>query len=244
LRSNSIASDYDFSFVEATKINYTKLWKLELRTRFFARYDFGNNIPYESALSYTGANNEELMDYALLRSKGFVPPASVQNQAMFSFQQGGGLNLRGYAGAPILSRDMNNNAAYALASSGASINTELDLDGLIKLQPKKFKNWLHIDFYLFADAGIGRNQGVNIVLTERELSIVELVTGMTDEVFERNLLADAGAGIVFNIKRWGKNSTIKPFSIRFDMPFWVNNGNILRQNNLANRWVFGLYRSF
>jgi aminopeptidase N len=245
LRSNSIASDYDYSYLEATKINYTKFWKMELRTRFFARYGFGSNIPYESALSYTGANNEELMDYALLRSKGYVPPTSVNNRAMFSFQQSGGLNLRGYAGAPILSRDMNNDGAFALASSGASINTELDLDGLIKLQPKKFKNWLHIDFYLFADAGIGRNQGVDIVITEKLLNVIELVAGsMTDEVFERNLLADAGAGIVFNIKRWGKNSTIKPFSIRFDMPFWVSNGAMMRQNNFANRWVFGLYRTF
>ena len=235
LRSNSIASDYDFSFVEATKINYTKLWKLELRTRFFARYGFGNNIPYESALSYTGANNEELMDYALLRSKGFVPPASVQNQAMFSFQQGGGLNLRGYAGMQTLSFQ-NNGVGYALASGGAAINAEIDLDGLIKLQPKNFKNWLHIDFYLFADAGIGRNQGVNALAAAPELPFVPN--------FEETLLADAGAGIVFNIKRWGKNSTIKPFSIRFDMPFWVSNGVMIRQNNFANRWVFGLYRSF
>jgi aminopeptidase N len=235
LRSNSIASDYDFSFVEATKINYTKLWKLELRTRFFARYGFGNNIPYESALSYTRANNEELMDYALLRSKGFVPPASVQNQAMFSFQQGGGLNLRGYAGMQTLSFQ-SNGVGYALASGGAAINAEIDLDGLIKLQPKNFKNWLHIDFYLFADAGIGRNQGVNALAAAPELPFVPN--------FEETLLADAGAGIVFNIKRWGKNSTIKPFSIRFDMPFWVSNGAIIRQNNFANRWVFGLYRSF
>ncbi len=234
LRSNSIASDYNFSFVEATKINYTKLWKLELRTRFFARYGFGSNIPYESALSYTGANNEELMDYALLRSKGFVPPASVQNQAMFSFQQGGGMNLRGYAGMlPLSFQDIG--VGYALASSGASVNAEIDIDGLVKFQPKKFKNWLHIDVYLFADAGIGRNQGVSPIITP-ELPYVQN--------FEKTLLADAGAGIVFNIKRWGKNSTIKPFSIRFDMPFWVSNSSVLNQNNFANRWVFGLFRSF
>jgi hypothetical protein len=123
-----------------------------------------------------------------------------------------------------------------LASSGAALNAELDLDGLINLQPKKFKNWLHIDFYLFADAGVGRNQGVNSLNAAPELPYVPN--------FEETLLADAGAGIVFTIKRWGKNSTIKPFSIRFDMPFWVSNGAMMKQNNFANRWVFGLYRTF
>jgi aminopeptidase N len=227
IRMPFVAADYSYSYVEAEKINYTKLWKLELRTRIYGRmgFDFNNAevYPSESMLLLSGANNEQLMDYALLRSKGYVPPATTNGSSTVAFQQGGGLNLRGYANL------------YNLSKSGAAINVELDFDEIVKIKPKKLSNYIKFDTYLFFDCGMNENLGNGVILFWGN-----------DKIFTTSrFLADAGVGIAFTIKKFGALEKIKPFTLRFDMPFWVSNGSLINENNIAaNRWVFGLYRSF
>jgi len=226
IRMPFVAADYSYSYVDAEKINYTKLWKLELRTRVYGRVGFDFNsasvYPLESMLLLSGANNEQLMDYALLRSKGYVPPATISGNSTVAFQQGGGLNLRGYANV------------YNLSKSGAAVNVELDFDEIVKIKPKKISDYIKFDTYLFLDAGINENLG--------DGALIDLNGNKLNSI--NRIIADAGVGIAFTIKKFGALEKIKPFTLRFDMPFWVSDGTLMNENNIANRWVFGLYRSF
>jgi hypothetical protein len=212
IRMPFVAADYSYSYVEAEKLNYTRLWRFELRTRVYGRFGFDFNdkgiYPWESMLSLSGANNEELMDYALLRSKGYVPPATLSGTGTLAFQQGGGLNLRGYTNFPNLSK------------SGAAVNVEFDFDEIVKIKPKKIRDYIKLDTYLFFDGGVTNNK------------------------LNSRFIADAGVGIALTIKKFGALEKIKPFTLRFDMPFWVSDGSLIGQKDIANRWVFGLYRSF
>src|SRR5690606_18743816 len=138
--------------------NTQRLGKAALRTRLFARYGTGNNLPYESLLFAAGANPEMLMEDKYTPSIGFVPEdedwSGYNRYEPTHFQQGGGLSLRGYTGyfMPDL-RDGEELIGYK-ARSGAALNAELDVDGLIGLSPKFTRNWLHVDAYLFDDAGV------------------------------------------------------------------------------------------
>jgi aminopeptidase N len=54
---------------------------------------------------------------------------------------------------------------------------------------------------------------------------------------------DAGLGTAFTIKRWGKLDAIKPVTIRFDMPVFLNRPPFGEQY-FKFRWVLGVSRSF
>ena len=54
---------------------------------------------------------------------------------------------------------------------------------------------------------------------------------------------DAGIGTALTIRRWGNRNAIKPFTIRFDMPFFLNRPPA-GQDFLAFRWLIGIGRSF
>lgn len=244
-RSNSLASDFDYSYVEALKINHTSLGKLDLHTRMYGRYGFGKNTPWESGIQFAGANNEDLMDIVLVNAKGIIPGESVQNLKTFSFQQSGGLNIRGYAGMPSLY--INEMGAFArMTESGVALNAELDIDRIILWKPKKMKNIFHIDLYLFADVGWGK-EAKSIEVESLENIPISEAFSFQDPIFnssEDKILADAGVGVALTLKKISKKSVIKPFTIRLDAPFWVNKGKIMQQKNVESRWVFGLYRSF
>jgi aminopeptidase N len=228
------AFNYGYGQVEA--INYNRLGKLEVRTRAFGRYGAGGNIPAESALWLSGANPEALMENKYTRTQGFIPndwrtfSATETNH----FQQGGGLNLRGYAG--FLARDQRNGEvllAYK-GRSGASANVEIDLDGYLPFRPKATRNWLHADLYLFADAGI-------IELSRYSSSAAYWQATPTNSWSA--VRADAGAGTAVTIKRWGKFEKAAPLTLRFDVPFIVSHVSE-GESNVEFRYVIGVGRSF
>lgn len=228
------AFDYAYAQVEARNYNYFK--KLELRTRFFARYGTGSNIPNESALFAAGANPEELMENKYTRTTGFVPDES-RGYSRFEtthFQQGGGLNLRGYAGYFLADERNGEVLAGYKARSGAGANIEVDFDNYILLKPRVTQKWLHVDAYLFADAGI----------TELSRYSLPDYTVLTPTTMWSDLRADAGVGLAFTIKNWGIFEKAKPLTIRFDMPLLINRPPYANPQYATFRYVIGINRSF
>jgi hypothetical protein len=229
---------FDYSFLQLEAINSHSLGKLDLRTRFIGRYGTGNNLPYESMLFAAGANPEGLMENKFTRSKGFVPESDewsgINRYEPTHFQQGGGLNLRGYTGyfMPDI-RDGKELIGYK-ARSGAAINAELDIDRLITITPKLTRNWLHIDAYLFGDAGIYE---LSYYSTSDFTRI--LPTEMWSDVH-----ADAGLGLAFTIKRFGPFAQAQPLTLRFDMPIFMNRPAYGNPQYTGFRYLVGLNRAF
>ena len=109
---------------------------------------------------------------------------------------------------------------------GTSINIEVDFDNYLEfIKPKGLSKYLHLDSYLFADAGFLGKQFGNLKL-------------------ETSVLADAGAGIALTIKKWGILDDPKPLTLRFDMPFYLSQPLSGETQNTAFRWVVGVGRSF
>jgi aminopeptidase N len=230
------ADDFDYAYAQLEAINHNQLAKLEIHTRLFARYGTGTNLPYESILYAAGANNEEMMEDKYTRSKFSVQPNwfEYSQTTMGNVQQGGGLNLRGYAG--YLIGDTMNGAMMIgyKGRSGVSANVEVDVDNYIKLRPKFTRNWLHADVYAFADAGI------------IELSTTNLLQywDITPTTTWSNLRMDAGVGFAFTIKKWGVFEKAKPLTLRVDLPFFVNRPPYAEPDYFNFRWVVGVNRSF
>ena len=87
--------------------------------------------------------------------------------------------------------------------------------------------------YLFGDAGVLQNK---FTAGEYGLTSTQTVTG--------NLLVSAGTGAILTIKRWGKLDEVKPLSIRFDAPLFLNNTPYVDSVNLKFRWIIGVSRAF
>lgn len=232
--NNAKAFDYAYLQMEATNIN--KLDKLEVRTRLFGRYGMGSNIPYESALWLAGADPEELMENKYTRSIGLMPTdwRDISRYETNHFQQGGGLNLRGYAGYFVADERNGVNMIGYKGRSGIAGNIELDFDEYIKLKPKFIKDYLHIDAYLFADAGM-------IELSNANLSTYWETTPTT---MWSDLRVDAGLGLAFTIKKWGPFDKAKPLTLRFDMPFFLNRPPYANPQYANFRYVVGINRTF
>lgn len=228
LTSSSLYSDFSYSKIIFTNVNQMVIGKLVWHNRLFAQYGTGNNLAPESALHLAGANNEELMENKFLRSYGFVPEEWLNYGAQTNhFQQGGGLNLRGYAGYVIpVNKPDGIQYYFYQGTTGASISSELDLDGLIKFRPNFTKDWLHLDLYLFADAGI-----INTAIEKNEFEFTDIK-------------ADAGIGMALTIKKFGPLQTPAPLTVRFDMPFVLNQPPALENDFVKFRYVVGINRSF
>jgi aminopeptidase N len=227
---------FDYSYAQLEAINNSYLGKLILHTRVFARYGAGNSIPYESALFLAGANPEQLMEDKYTRSVGFVPDdwRGISEYDVNHFQEGGGLNLRGYAG--YFAQDQRNGTNYIAykGRSGASVNIEADVENYINLKPAITKNWLHTDLYLFADAGM------------MELSQYAdpdfwktTPTNMWSDV-----RIDAGFGLAFTVKSWGVFEKARPLTIRLDVPVFINRAPYSDPRYAAIRYVLGINRCF
>lgn len=232
--NKSDAFDYAYAQLEAKNVN--NLGKLEVRTRMFGRFGTGNNIPNESALYAAGANPEEMMENKYTRSNGFVPDdwRGYSRYETSHFQQGGGLNLRGYAGYFIADeRDGEILSGYK-GRSGVAANVEIDFDNYIRLSPRLTRKWLHVDAYLFADAGL-------IELSSYSLPDYTLQTPTTKW---SDLRADAGLGFAFTIKNWGVFEKAKPLTLRVDFPFLINRAPYANPQYAAFRWLVGINRSF
>jgi hypothetical protein len=229
LKSSTVGSAYDYNALTLTAINRTRiLKKLNLNTRFFIQYGTGSNWASESSLFLAGANPEEMMDDKFTRSQGFIPPSAADiGSTTNNFQYGGGLDLRGYAGYLAPETDARGNVVMSYkGSSGAALNTELEFNDLIRIHPRWFRNWLKVSTYLFADAG-----SINIDPAPNYLEMA-------------NIRVDAGLGAAFTIKKFGPLQTVNPFTIRFDMPFFLNRTPAAQPDYFAFRWLIGISRAF
>ncbi len=228
LRSSAIGGDFDYHYLEASHINSLKFWRFELRSRLFGRFGTGSNPASMSALFFAQANNEEMMENPFTRSKGYFPSAWAGGfgDDVNHFHYGGGLNVRGYAGYLVVEED--GGIAYAAykGNSGGSFNAELDLDGIVKWKPKKLSDYIHFDAYLFADGGF-------IVYDK----------GNGDEAFSK-FRTDAGAGVALTIKKWGWFETLKPLTVRFDVPFFLSHTPFVSPDYIDFRFLVGVGRAF
>ncbi len=90
--------------------------------------------------------------------------------------------------------------------TGAAFNTELEFSDLVKI---KRKNWITNTFnlttYLFADAGV-----------------INYTTTSSAALKMADIRMDAGLGSAFTIKKFGVLQKVKPLTIRFDIPFFLN----------------------
>jgi aminopeptidase N len=236
LLTGNSANDFNYAYAQLDARNYNNLGKLEVRTRLFGRYGTGTNIPYESALFLAGANPEELMENKYTRSIGFIPDdwRTIGPNETNHFQQGGGLNLRGYAGYLVAENKNGQLLIGYKGRSGAAANIEVDFDNYIKLRPKFTRNWLHADVYLFADAGTIEMSNANLA---QYWDIQPTTTWSA-------IRADAGLGLAFTVKNWGVFEKAKPLTLRFDMPFVINRPPFANPDYAAFRWVVGVNRSF
>ncbi|RYE22142.1 MAG: M1 family peptidase [Sphingobacteriales bacterium] len=228
---------FNYSYLQGEAINYNNLGKLEVRTRVFGRYGTGTNIPYESALFAAGANPEEMMEDKYTRSVGFIPNdwRGYSQTDMNHFQQGGGLNLRGYAGYLIADEREGQVLTGYKARSGAAVNVEVDFDKYIKLAPKFTRNWLHIDAYVFGDAGMMQLSKVSNLASYWDIQPTN---------YWSDLRLDAGVGFAATIKKWWVFDKAKPLTLRFDMPFVVNRPPNANPDYAGFRYVIGVNRTF
>jgi hypothetical protein len=233
------ASDaFDYSYLQAELKNNWRIGKLDLRSRLFGRYGMGKNMPYESMLFAAGANPEELMENKYTRSKGFVPDndnwSGINRYEPTHFQQGGGLNLRGYTG--YFMPDLRNGKELVgyKSRSGVAVNAELDVDRLVTISPKFTRNWLHIDAYLFGDVGI------------YELSYFN--TGDFSQIAPTEMWSDvhvdAGPGFAFTIKKFGPFAQARPLTVRVDIPILMNRPSYSDPRYVGFRYVVGVNRTF
>lgn len=228
---------FNYSYMQLNHLHTMQLAKFELRTRLFGRLGMGTHIPYESSLWLTGANPEEMMDNKYTRSVGFVPNdwRGISRYETNHFHMGGGMNLRGYSGYFVADeRDGQLMVGYK-GRSGAAINAELDFDNYIRLQPRFTRNWLHVDAYAFADAGIIELSRLN--------NINEYHNSTPTEMWS-DFRMDAGIGFAFTIKKFGPFDKAEPLTLRFDMPFFVNRPPYANPQYWDFRYVIGINRAF
>lgn len=226
MRSPFGISDYQYGYLNLSVINDNRTKKINLRTRLFGQLGFGSNWAPESQLMLAGANAESISSNPLIRSMGFVPTSAGGFSSQTGwFHSGGGLNLRGFTG--YLAPELNDDSLLRFinaGNSGIAFNTEFEFDDLIRILPS-FKHWVELKTYLFADAGI-----INI-------------NQQTERMVFSNLRMDAGLGTALEIKRWGDLYDIKPVTIRFDMPLFLNRPPA-NQEYFQYRWILALDRAF
>lgn len=235
-RAPLLSNHFDYSYVQMEWKNTQVIDKLLIRSRVFARYGLGNNIPNESALFLAGASPEEMMDNKFVRSMGFVPDEWTGSYSTYEtnhFQYGGGLNLRGYAG--YLAVDRRNGQDYIAykGRSGAAINTEFDFSRYINFQPKFTRKWLRANIYAFADAGI---------ITLSQLNARNEIQSSDDDLSD--IRVDAGVGAAFTIYKWGIFDKAAPWTVRFDMPVFINRPPLAAPQYWGARWLIGISRAF
>lgn len=229
LRTAAFTNDYDFSALSLTTVNKNSLGKINVNTRLFAQIGFGTRLPSESMLFVAGANNEDLMNNKYTRAMGFIPPDwGGYGPGTNHFTAGGGLGLRGYSGYLLAQKNKDGTISYNYKGiTGTSLSTELEFGKLFnRFNPRFLKNSLKLQPYLFGDAGI-----INTNAPGR-------ANVMSD------LMADAGIGTTLTIVRWGKLYNVKPLTIRFDVPFFINRLPFAETDYLQFRWMLGINKAF
>jgi len=228
LQSSALGSAYDYNTLSLSAKNNNKLEKLKINTRVFCQIGTGSNWAEESKLGLAGANNEQMIDSKFTRSEGIISSDYMgYDYTTNYFHQAGGLNLRGYTG--YLAPEFNQDGSIASFSyngiSGASFNTEIDFTAYLPYSIRKH----NIASYIFADAGIITNDK----LTSENLK--NLVN---------NIRADAGIGFTYTLRNFGPLETVKPLTIRFDMPIFLNRPPATNNDFVQMRWLIGINRAF
>ncbi len=229
IRSTAWMSSFDFHYAEIEHKNTVSFWRFDLRTRAYLRIGSGSNLPDESALYLAQANGEEMMENKYTRAVGFLPVNWVNGfgNTTNHFHHGGGLNLRGYSGYVAAEKDKYGNTVFAYkGSSGGSVNAELDFNRIIKIRNAKLREWVSLNTYLFADAGM-----------------IVYDNSAGEKQFSK-LRADAGVGAAFTWKKFGVLQGIKPLTIRFDVPFYVSHAPFEEGKNVKFRFMVGVNRAF
>lgn len=228
-KNSALFSDYNFAEIGLNLTNYSTLATMPFRTRLYAAYQTGNNIPLESRIYLQGANPEELMDNKFTSAPFWWDPTSFGSTIGDVQWMGGGLNIRGMSNyaAPVAEDSLFVTPLFA-GRRGVSVSGELEFDHFINLKPKWFRDWLHIDAYVFGDAGLIAGDG------------------QTGKIIGSDITADAGLGTAFTVKSWGRRiSKAKPFVFRIDFPFFVNRLPAAATGDYFDfRMVFGINRSF
>jgi Peptidase family M1 domain len=226
LKTSGIDDSYSYSSLSVEYKNKSILKYLVFNNRLFAQYSIGRNIPSESALYFSNANPEEMMDNPLLEAAGYLPLAYTSyDVATKHFHYGGGLNMRGYAGYLIAHENSDSSiTSIYQGHSGIAWNTELEFDKLIHFKPKQLSKFLKFNTYLFADLGIISTNAID------------------KKIAFSNLRMDAGVGCMLTVKSWGPFNELKPFSIRFDMPFFLNRPPAV-EDYFQFRWLIGISKA-
>jgi aminopeptidase N len=230
------ALPFSYSYAQLESVNYGYIDQLEIRTRVFGRFGLGRQMPYESMLYMAGASPEEQMENKYTRSIGFAP-TDWQGTSLYDvnhLQQGGGLNLRGYAG--YYSPDEHNGGLLTgyKGRSGASASMEIGFGNYLQWRPRLTRNWLKADIYAFGDAGV---MELSRYSTANVRNTVPTATWST-------LHADAGAGFAFTIKSWGVFEKARPLTIRVDFPVFLNRPPYGNNQYATLRYVIGINRAF
>ena len=222
-RSSAPGSQVQYNWLGLEVINRNKLGKLDVSTRFFGQFS-AQSLPFESALYAAGANPEQQWhDSKFTRSDWHNQFGRAQQQLIW--QQGGGLNLRGFSNSLVAQNYGDSTVSLLRGNSGLSASAELDLDRLIRFAPKFTRNWLKADVYLFADAGLMRP-------TQAFRNYAPV------------LMANAGLGTAWTLSNvFGKRGAA-PVTLRFDLPLLRNitpDGKAVMNQRFL---VFGVNRSF
>lgn len=231
LRSSSIGSDYDYHYLSLNVVNKNDLGPININTRTFAQIGTGTNWASESMLYAAGSNPEELMDSKYTRSIGLFPTDwGGFGPDVNHFQDGGGLNLRGYAGYLMPQYDWYGDIRRTYkGTTGYAFNAEMEFQELFRFIGRKMprvNRVIGLTTYLFGDIGaINFNQpGESLAMSD--------------------FRADAGVGTALTIKRFPPLQLVKPLTIRFDMPLFLNSAPYSSPDNFQFRWVVGISRAF
>ncbi len=223
-RSSAPGSQVNYNWLGMEVINRNNLGKLDLHTRFFGQFS-AQTLPFESALYASGANPEQMWhDSKFTRADWHNNFGRAQNQNLV-WQQGGGLNLRGYANSLAPQNFGDSTVSLLRGNSGLSASAELDLDKLLRFAPKFTRNWLKADVYLFADAGLMRPT-------------------QASKGYPAVVMANAGVGSAWTISNLFGRRGAAPITLRFDVPIVRNitaNGTPFLNKRFL---VFGVNRSF
>lgn len=169
------------------------------------------------------------MENPLTRAKGIIPSEMTGYGAgMKQFNYGGGLGLRGYSGylAPSLHDKKDSTLLGYRGISGTAVNLELEFQEATGLRWPKMDRYFDLAGYFFFDAGV-----------------MDLNAQGTRSIWGP-LRMDAGIGTSLTLEQVGPVKDIRPITLRFDMPFFINRTPAENPRFFQFRWLFGISRAF
>ncbi len=225
IQSSAFGSDYDYTRLQLSVTNRLNIAGLKLRTRTYVEHSLGDNLAPQSRLYAAGARPEKLMNNKYTRSKGFFPDDWIgYGNKTNHFHYGGGLNLRGYSGYVLPTED--GSGLTFNGYSGAALNAEVEFDQYIPFRLDFISSYIDFDAYLFGDAGVINSNDLGSDLNYDDVK------------------GDAGFGTALTIENWPLVETVKPLTIRFDMPLYLSHRPFVEANNFQFRWILGVERAF